>query len=199
VKAILCVPACVLLCACAGPGRPPQAAAGASPVGAPASPVSEQAIDRVISEERRPGPEAIRLPDRITLPAVYRLLLVDGHLTLVRETGARELQAGPSSLRAVSGDPDRGELSYQPALLPQELAAEVAAGRESSARMEAALESVMRRSRELSLQAMELEAQGKRLAELLASSEARERQLESEARPAAPRAVPEPESPRDPP
>jgi hypothetical protein len=199
VKTILCAPACILLCACAGPGRPPQAADGASPVGAPASPVSAEAIDRAIPQERRPGPEAIRLPDRITLPAVYRLLLVDGHLTLVRETGAREFQAGPSSLRAIAGDADRGELSYQPALLPQELAAEVAAGRESSARMEAALESVMRRSRELSQQAMELEAQGKRLAELLASSEARVRQLEAEARPAAPRTVPESEIPRDPP
>jgi len=162
------------------------------------SPVSEEVLERAFPPERRMGEEAIRLPDRITLPAVYRLLLVDGHLTLVRESSAREFEAGPSSLRVVAGEPGRGELTYQPALLPQELAAEVATGRESSARMEAALESVMRRSRELSGQAMELEAQGKRLAELLAASEARVRQLEAEARPAAPRTIPDTDVSRDP-
>jgi hypothetical protein len=45
--------------------------------------------------------------------------------------------------------------------------------------MDGALESVMQRSRELSDRALELEAQGKRLAELLAASEARVRQLEA--------------------
>jgi hypothetical protein len=121
----------------------------------------------------------IRMPDRITLPAAYRLMLVDGHLALVRETDAQALEPAPTSMRIVTGEIARGELAYQPGLLPQELAAEVASSRESSARMDNALDSVMQRSRELSAQALELEAQGRRLAELLAAAQARIHELEA--------------------
>jgi hypothetical protein len=124
------------------------------------------------------------MPDRITLPATYRLLLVDGHLALVRETDPQALEPGPTSMRVVMGEIARGELAYQPGLLPQELAAEVASNRESSARMDNALDTVMQRSRELSERALELEAQGRKLAELLASSQERVRELESERAPA---------------
>jgi len=139
----------------------------------------------------------IRMPDRITLPATYRLVLVDGHLALVRETDAQALQPGPASMRIVMGEIARGELAYQPALLPQELAAEVAANRESAARMDNALDSVMKRSRELSEQALQLEAQGRRLAELLAAAQARVRELEPAGAPGpakAPAAQPEPKA-----
>jgi hypothetical protein len=190
--------ASLLLLGCAGPGRPPQAGPGASPVGAPPPGASARALDRAFQQESQPSPEAIQLPDRIVLPAAYRLLLLDGHLALVRESDAKEFGAGPASLRIVTGEAARGELAYQPGLLTQELAAEVAAGRESSARMEGALDAVMRRSRELSEQAMEIEAQGKRLAELLAASEARVRQLEAEARSAPARPPQETDAPRDP-
>ncbi|HEY5079263.1 MAG TPA: hypothetical protein VII43_05430 [Opitutaceae bacterium] len=195
-KALLPAAACLLLVACAGPGLPPQAGRGASAVGAPASPVSEGARNRALPMEPGTLPSGIQLPERIVLPAVYRLLLVDGHLALVRETGAREWDGGADSLRVVAGEPGRGDLSYQPALLPQELAAEVAGARERNARMDAALEAVMQRSRELAERATELESQGKRLAELLAASEARVRQLEAEGK-AAPRAAPATDLPRD--
>ncbi len=72
------------------------------------------------------------------------------------------------------GEIARGELAYQPALLPQELAAEVAANRESSARMDNALSAVMQRSRELSAQALELQAQSSKLARLVAAEEAQD-------------------------
>jgi len=167
-----------LLGACAAPTRP-QAAPGAAGVGAPNPPV-----DRTVAAGLRPayatGDDAvpIRLPDRITLPASYRLILVDGHLALVRETDAQALEPAPTSMRIVMGEIARGELAYQPGLLPQELAAEVAANRESAARMDNALESVMQRSRELSEQALALEAQGRKLAELLAAAQARAREGE---------------------
>jgi hypothetical protein len=174
----------LLLCACATPNRP-QREPGAAHVGAPvpaadpavlaeAAPAGRNAADR----------EPIRMPDRITLPATYRLLLVDGHLALVRETDPQALEPGPTSMRVVMGEIARGELAYQPGLLPQELAAEVASNRESSARMDNALDTVMQRSRELSERALELEAQGRKLAELLASSQERVRELESERAPA---------------
>ncbi len=128
-----------------------------------------------------PAAEPVGLPDRIALPASYRLMLLDGHLTLVRQSDAASLSPSPASLRLVAGEISRGELAYQPGLLPQELAAEVAANRESAARMDASLGEVMRRSRELSAQALELKEQSGRLAELLSSAEARIAQLEARA------------------
>jgi hypothetical protein len=177
-KTILIPPAAclILLCACAAPNRL-QDGPGATHVGAPETPFDARVLGGVPSAARA----AIRLPDRITLPASYRLVLLDGHLTLIRETDAAALEE-PASIRIVSGETARGELAYQPALLPQELAAEAAANRESSARMNRALETVMQRSRELSEQALELQAQSQKLAELLSAEQARVRELEAEGR-----------------
>ncbi len=164
----------LLACGCAAPGpRPPQPGGGPADQGAP--PV--QAASPV-------GPVPAGLPDRITLPAAYRLMLLDGHMTLVRESDPQALGGSPASLRIVAGEISRGELAFQPGLLPQELAAEVAANRESSARMDNALAEVMRRSRDLSDQAVGLQDQSRRLSEMLASIMARLAQLES-TRPAA--------------
>jgi hypothetical protein len=179
------------LCACASPRRP-QAAPGAEPIGLPGRALAPVAPGAASPPEARGEPQ---LPDILTVPSAYRLLLVDGHLALVRETDARAFRGG-SSLRIIAGDAARGELSYEPAPLAQELAAELADSRERTARMNAALETVMQRSRELSERALELEAQGKRLAQLLAASEARVRQLEaagraqSQGEPAPPGSVP---------
>lgn len=165
----------VLLGGCTEPSRP-QLAVGAARVGAPRPTVDEALLGPPGGPERpaRDG-DRVRLPERITLPAAYRLILLDGHLTLVRESDAQALEPGPTSLRILMGEVARGELAYQPALLPQELAAEVASNRESSARMDNALETVIRRSRELSAQALELEAQSKRLEQLLEEVPARPR------------------------
>jgi len=162
----------LLACACSSPGR---THAAAPDPGARAA---------VASAADAP----IRLPERIVLPASYRLVLLDGHLALVREADEQALEAAPASMRIVTGEIARGELAYQPGLLPQELAAEVAANREGSARMDNALEAVMRRSRELSEQALELQAQSRKLADLLAAAQAKVQELEAAraaARPAA--------------
>jgi predicted nucleic acid-binding protein len=172
-RPLAAIPAAGLLlaCACSSPGRThaaaPEPGAGAG---------------------TKAGDAAIRLPERIILPASYRLVLLDGHLALVREAEEQALEAAPASMRIVTGEIARGELAYQPGLLPQELAAEVAANREGSARMDNALEAVMRRSRELSEQALELQAQSRKLADLLAGAQARVQELEAAraaARPAA--------------
>jgi len=163
----------LLLGACASPHRP-QAAPGAQAVGVPERVVDPSVVAPALGEGgTAPGLEAIQLPERITLSASYRLMLVDGHLALVRETDPKALDAGPGSLSVVAGEVARGDLAYQPGLLPQELAAEVASNRESSARMDNALESVMQRSRELSDQAAELKAQAEKLGALLAAAQAR--------------------------
>jgi hypothetical protein len=185
-------------CGCAAPGRP-QAGPGAAAPGAPAPP-----FDGSLAARPAPAPAGggergpVRLPDQIELPASYRLMLLDGHLVLVRETDAQALQGAPATMRIVAGEIARGELAYQPGLLPQELAAEVAANRESSARMDNALEDVMRRSRELSGRALELQAQSVRLAGLLSAAEARIRELELAGGPARaqdPRPKPEGKAP----
>jgi len=125
----------------------------------------------------------MRLPDRITLPAAYRLMLVDGHLSLVRETDEETLRPGAASLRVVTGEIARGEIAYQPAVLPQELAAELAANREGAARMNDAVDGVLRRSRELSEQAREMAEQNRRLEALLRAAEDRVSELESRKNP----------------
>jgi hypothetical protein len=182
----------LLLCACSAPRRP-QVAPGAAPLGLP-QPAAPPAPSSATPLAERAEPD---LPEILTLPAVYRLMLVDGRLALVRESDARSLRTGSSSLRIVSGEGAGADPSYQPAPLSQELAAELAASRQRSERLDGALESVMQRSRELSEQALELEAQGKRLAELLAASEARVRKLEAEPdrAPAGRQAAPPPAGP----
>lgn len=182
---------------CASHGGP-QAWPGAAKVGAPSTEV-DAALLATASQPgaRGAGAGPIRLPDRIALPATYRLLLLDGHLELVRETDPQPLLQAPATMRVVAGEIARGELAYQPGLLPQELAAEVAANRESSARMHNTLEDVMRRSRELSVQAMELQAQSRKLAELLSAAQARIRELEAQGRAPQTRGRQEPANPHD--
>jgi hypothetical protein len=187
-KSIPVLPACIILMAgCATPSRL-QEGPGAAHLGAPSAPVDPA----IVSLSADPEPAAIRLPDRLTLPASYRLILLDGHLSLVREADARALAPAPASLRIVTGEIARGELAYQPALLPQELAAEVAANRESSARMDNALAAVMQRSRELSAQALELRAQSGKLAELVAAEQARTADHPAASKAAAPGPDPAP-------
>jgi hypothetical protein len=180
--------ALALLGACSEPSRP-QRAVGATAVGAPRLAADEAllASPGASAPPARDG-DRIRLPDRIVLPAAYRLILLDGHLALVREADAQAVDPAPTSLRILMGEVARGELAYQPALLPQELAAEVASNRESAARMDNALETVMRRSRELTAKALELEAQSKRLEQLLEEARARPHS-------AAPDSPPSPEAP----
>jgi hypothetical protein len=183
-----------VLFGCSSPGRP-QAGAGAAPIGAPDVRVDPSVAAAVPAPA---GTGALRLPERIVLPASYRLVLLDGHLTLVREADPVTLAAAPASMRILTGEIARGELAYQPGLLPQELAAEVAANHEGAARMNDALEGVMRRSRELSAQALALQDQSRRLAELLSAEEARVRELEAAGRAAPPKASPEKADPGPP-
>jgi hypothetical protein len=171
-----------LLCGCSAPTRL-QEGPGAGRIGAP-----RPRVDAAPAYGANPEPEGsvLRMPERLALPASYRLMLLDGHLTLVRETDAQALSQAPTSMRIVMGEVSRGELAYQPALLPQEIAAEVAANRESSARMDNALAAVMQRSRELSERALALEAQSKRLADLLMAEEARGRESDPARSPGQP-------------
>jgi len=169
-RAAYCIAGLLLAGGCASPrGNGP----------APAGQEAAAARDGTGTEKQGHEGEAAQLPDRIAIPAAYRLMLLDGHLALVRVSDEEALAAAPASLRIIMGELSRGELAYQPGLLPQELAAEVAANRESSARMDNALETVMRRSRELSDEALELKSESARMTELLQAARARIAELET--------------------
>ncbi len=155
---------------CAAP-RPVQRAPGATAPGLPESPPQPAAASRDASP-----PTPVVLPERIDVAATYRLVLVEGRFVLVREPDGAALAADPS---------------LAPALLPPEIAAELASDRESAARMDNALESVMSRSRELSQRAAELQAQSARLAEELAAQQAKA----AAPRPAAAAPPPDPAPP----
>jgi hypothetical protein len=190
------VAACLaLLGGCAQPQRL-QEARGAAQVGAPNMTVDPGVMGGSSDKEDRPS---IRLPERIALPASYRLVLLDGHLVLVRETDPQALEPAPTSMRVVVGEVARNGFTTPGSLLPQELAAAVLSSRETSSRMESALEAVMRRSRELSEQALELQAQSRKLGELLVTEQARVRQLEAAGRPAQEQAAPTNAEPATPP
>jgi hypothetical protein len=167
---VVLVPAAFAGCAAAPrtPGPPP------AQVGAPESSVDPAIVVRAAAPDTR-----VRLPDRLALPAAYRLVLVEGQLQLVREADAQALEPAPTSLRIVTGEVARGELAFQPGLLPQELAREVAANRESSARLDNALGEVMQRSRDLAGQARQLQEESRALATRLTAAEARVRELEA--------------------
>jgi len=149
-RILLLAAATALAGGCANP-RQPQAAPGASRVGAP-----DPRVDATLAGRGSPAEAAPRTappsasPTASRLPASYRLMLLDGHLELVRETDPQEILRAPATLRLVAGELARGELAYQPGPPAAGAPAEVAANRESSARMDNALEEVMRRSRELS-------------------------------------------------
>jgi hypothetical protein len=164
--------AALLLAAGCAEIRRPQSAPGAESPGVPVRGAGRGSAGGA-EAGGEPGAPPVGMPDTITIPACYRLVLLDGHLALVRETDAQAISPGPASLRIITGEIARGELAYQPGLLPQELAAEVASNRESADRMDNALAAVMERSRELSEQAAQLQAQGKKLAELIAEAQAR--------------------------
>ena len=191
--ACACLAGILVGAGCSGPG---------SGSGAPAGRRSEAQVPPLSADQvtAAPGPaEALSLPDRITLPAAYRLMLLDGRLTLVRLSDEQSLAPAPATLRIVTGEIARGEIAYQPGLLPQELAAEVAANRESAGRLDNSLEAVMRRSRELSDQALELKAQSIRLAQLLRAADARIAELEgASGKPQSPAKDPSPGADRVP-
>jgi hypothetical protein len=165
----------LLLCGCSAPDLP-QSERGATHVGVPRPQIDAAVLDEIQERDRAAATTGtIRLPDRLVLPASYRLVLVEGRLTLARETDPQPLDPGGPSIRIRSGAVACSDLSYRTHLLPQEWAAEIAADHESVLRMDDALAAVMQRSHELVRQAGELESQSKKMAELLVAAEARGR------------------------
>jgi hypothetical protein len=173
----------LLLCGCAAPDRP-QIEHGATHVGVPRPQIDAAIVDEAQAPEASAAAAAIRPPDRMTLPATYRLMLVDGCMTLERETDGPSSEPEATPVGEVSGA--AGVRAYLPSPLPEEIAAEIAADHEAVLRMDRALEAVMLRSHELARQAVSLEAQSKKMAELLVRAQSRVRDPEAPPHSAAP-------------
>lgn len=145
-------------------------------MGVPRPQIDAAVLDETQARDRGTAAAGtIRLPDRLVLPASYQLVLVEGRLTLVRETDPQSLDAGAPSIRILSGAVACNDPAYRGDPLSLEWAAEIAADHESVLRMDHALEAVMQRSHELVRQAAELESQSKKMAELLVAAQARGR------------------------
>jgi uncharacterized membrane protein YccC len=114
------------------------------------------AVNAATALESAPSPQS--LPDRISLPAEYRLVLLDGNLVLLRESGAGSVVR----LRA-SEAPD-------PVAAASSRDASASPGPVEDRRVEAALQAVMRRSAELEQQAETLAGESARIAATLAST-----------------------------
>lgn len=119
--------AVTLLSACASNTRAPAASH------LPVSPVSPALVNDAASGDRKEAPAPTFQGD-ITVPGVYRAYVVNGRMVFVRETDPRKIAAAPSSMRIMMGNPEAGEITYQPLLLEQEHAIELAKTREQNAR-----------------------------------------------------------------
>ena len=159
--------------------------------GVPQTLVSRAALDRVDPPgDRTPraglSPPPVAPPEMIVLPAAYRLVVLDGQTVLVRETDEAAMRPAPASMRIVTGEIARGELSYQPALLPQEIAQELVKVRRAHAQHDEAAAEMNRRADELVEQARLMQEQNRILVERLAQIAAYAQVLEGEkSKPAA--------------
>jgi hypothetical protein len=169
----------VLLALAAGcASKTAQSKQGAQAPGAPKLQVSPRVIDLVDPPDASRPRVARADADKIVLPACYRLVLVDGKQVLVRETDAQAIQGNPGSLRIVTGEIARGEISYQPGLVDQELAEEVVRTRQSQAAADNAAINLTNQSAEVVAQSKQLQAQNKALAIRLAQIAAYTQSLE---------------------
>jgi hypothetical protein len=153
--------ACLLaLSGCAGNRNAPKHARGATAQGAPVSDVSVL----VINEVDPPGPRQVRAAageaavtgEPMTLPATYRRMVVDGKTVLVRETDPRRMLASPA-VTYIAGDAGQGDVSVQPGLLPQELAAEIVRTRARSEALGSVLPQVLQRMDALAAEAKKMQ------------------------------------------
>lgn len=153
---------------------------GAQSPGQPKSPVSPRVVALVDPpDDTRPRQIAANA-DRIVVPACYRMVIIDGQQTLVRESDEQAIQGNRGSLRVVKGEVARGEISYQPGLIEQELAEEVVRTRQAQAQTDEAAVELTKQSEELMKQSKLMQTQNKILATQLAQLAMYARRLEEQ-------------------
>lgn len=119
----------------------------------PVSPVSPDTLNK-IDPPTSPGSAktnelGVEWQGDVVLPGVYRGYIVDGKVVMRKETDPRVVAAPPSSMRFVLGNPQHGEVTYQPAMLEQELAIELMRSRDQNARNQQLYQALAVRTNEL--------------------------------------------------
>ena len=145
----------LLLASCSSTPR----SGSASVQGAPRPLANPQVIASVIAADEaassRHKSEQTQMPDQLTVPGVYRPVMIDGKQVLVRETDPKRLNL-PGSLR-ISGDSERGNIAIQPALLERELATEVVKLKQAQANSDANSQRLIEQSNTLAQQTRALQ------------------------------------------
>lgn len=177
--AFLLSSAALLFSGCANKGAGLGSSQAATAAGAPRPLVNPSVVDRVDPPDRThvENRGTVSLPSIIELPAAYRWSLVDGRPVLVRETDSRKITAG-GTMQIVAGDVARGEIAIQPALLPQEIAAELTRNRALQTQMIAAFSEVNQQVASLIAETRTMQQRNAELMQQLARATERTQQLE---------------------
>lgn len=172
----------VILFASALSGCSANSRAGAGvPTAAPqlgTSPGVAEAADQRITPRQSSLSGLVQLPDVIEIPATYRFQVINGKLCLVRETDARKIAAG-GGVRLVAGDVSRNEFAVQPAILPQEVAAELTRNRAAHVEMIQSFSEAKRRMDQLLTEARTMQERNEQLVQRLAQVTDYAKQLEA--------------------
>lgn len=179
-KTVVAVIVILLASALAGCSANSRAGAGV-PTAAPqlgTSPGVAEAADQRISHRPSSLSGLVQLPDVIEIPATYRFQVLDGKLCLVKETDARKIAAG-GGVRLIGGDVTRNEFAVQPAILPQEVAAELTRNRAAQAEMIQSFSEAKRRMDQLLVEARTMQQRNEQLVQRLAQVTDYAKQLEA--------------------
>ena len=149
----------------------------ATTAGTPRLGASIAAINRVDPPERATARVTTTLPNIIEIPSAYRWVIVDGNPALLRETDPRKITAG-GAMQIVAGDVSRGEVAIQPALLPQEIAAELTRNRALQAQMITSFDDANRKVAELIAETRTMQERNAQLVQQLATITEYAHQLE---------------------
>lgn len=130
---------------------------GATIEAAPRSRISKGVMDQAVAssnvgQQRHDRPV---LPNELVVPGTYRLVVVDGKTMLVQETDARKVLTSPA-VQIIAADPMTGDLSIQPAILPQEVTEEIVRNRGQTDQILRALPQILAENKRLSSEIKQL-------------------------------------------
>lgn len=158
---------------------------GAKIQGAPTPDVSMNVINLVDPpDSKRPG-TTMTIPNQMTMPATYRLQVVDGRQVLIRETDPRKILTSPT-IAVIAGDVSTGDVGIQPALLSPEVATEIVKNRVQTDKILQLLPEFAAQMTAMAEQTKQLQQHNVTLTQQLANVARYAQQLEQKAKPNEP-------------
>jgi uncharacterized protein (DUF2062 family) len=159
---------------------------GPSAQGAPVPLASPEVIAAVLAAEeqaeRARAAKGLTLPDEITIPGIYRPMMMNGKQVLIRETDPKRIYTTGTIRLAPQETGDFGAgLVMQPALIGSELATEVVKVKQAQASADAISADMLRRAEQLHSTTQDLQRSNAELLTRLVEVTAYAKRLESEA------------------